>query len=241
MGGKMRQGRVIAEVVARYIHKGQAYYEPFCGALGAAIKTVPVCLAAGASRIVLSDVSEITMWSMLRNGWQPPDRVSEKMHADYKRRQPPDDPLTAFIGFGCSFGGWYFAVYARGGGYNFALASKKSCLSKIEVVDRPRVVIRRSDYRRVHPKNAVMYLDPPYVAPGRPKVHSHTGNFIIEEFWDYARRMVVNRNTVIISGFEAPTDFHAIHSWGNTVSQHYSKDEMARGTDERLFMHRSQL
>ena len=64
-----------------------------------------------------SDVNRplITMYKALQDGWIPPSTVTEEMYAEYKGIQDAEDPLTAFIGIGCSFSGKWFGGYARSG------------------------------------------------------------------------------------------------------------------------------
>jgi len=89
MGGKWRQGPKIAEFVSKLIRPGMTYYEPFCGAMGAAFRAAPVCVAAGARGVVLSDYSVplINMWRAAMSGWVPPDVVSQETYDDVKRER----------------------------------------------------------------------------------------------------------------------------------------------------------
>ena len=46
-------------------------------------------------------------------GGIPPSTVTEEMYAEYKGIQDAEDPLTAFIGIGCSFSGEVVWGYAQ--------------------------------------------------------------------------------------------------------------------------------
>ncbi len=240
-GGKMRQARVLAEWVSKLIRKGQDYYEPFCGALGSARLCVPAAMKGGAARAVLSDSSEplMTMWRAVRDGWVPPAKISRKIYDRLSRTRDPRDPMTAFVGFGCSFGGRYFNPYPQAGIDDAARRARDLVMKKAQALWYPQVVFRLTDYQRVRPRNALLYLDPPYV--GSAKVHSHR-EFDGVQFWAYARELVETGNTVMVSSFQAPKAWRSVHSWGNTVAwAAHTGGTTGRQFDERIFMHRSQI
>lgn len=110
LGGKSKLAKQIVEALTLEI--GYApIWEPFCGGC-----SVTVELARSGRHVLVSDdcAPLITMWQAVQNGWIPPNQVSEH---DYERAKvlADTDPLKAFIGFGCSFGGKWFGGYARGG------------------------------------------------------------------------------------------------------------------------------
>ena len=233
MGGKHRQGPKIAEKIMEVWKPGMGYYEPFCGALGAAHRVAGAMMAVGAKSptIGLSDSNEsvINMWKAVFGGWVPPDAVPESLYNEIKGVRDPANPLTAYVGYGMSFGSKWFGGYARNGkGTNYALNAQRSVLLKASVL------FKACDYREVTPSNAVMYLDPPY--EGRTKAHGvlfdHTA------FWCYAEAMVRN-NVVLITEFKPRTGWVKIHDWGDTVIRHHS-GKTPDGTTEAIFVHESQ-
>ena len=148
--------------------------------------------------------------------------------------------MTAYCGFGMSFGGKWFGGYARNGiGTNYALNAKRSVLLKVSVLLKASVLLKVSDYRMIRPRGgAVMYLDPPYA--GRTKAHAFDGSFDYDEFWNYAR-LRAKTNRVLVTEFVAPPDFVPVFSWGDTVVRHYSAKTKGDGTSESIFMHESQV
>ena len=231
MGGKMRQGKAIANAVAA-VAGDKDYYEPFCGAMGAAMATLshPKFSGGGA---VLSDscVPLIGMWKALMSGWAPPDVVTEETYQEVRRRADVDDPMFAYCGFGMSFGGKWWGGYARNGaGTDYALNASRSTLLKASVL------LKACDYREVLPDDAVIYLDPPYA--GRTKPHAYVGLFDHAAFWEHSRSLV-KHNTVLVTEFTAPPDFVVLHSWGDTVVRHHAT-KGADGTNECIFVHESQ-
>jgi len=235
MGGKHRQGPKIAEVVGKILEPGMDYYEPFCGAMGSAYRVIEMMLTRGIVpknlNINLSDinVSLITMWEAVLNGWIPPDIVTEETYNTVKSVRDPSDPMTAYCGFGMSFGSKWFGGYARNGrGTNYALNAQRSTLLKA------KVLLKAVDYAQISPQGAVVYLDPPY--KGRTKAHGVAFNS--NNFWDYARKLSLTNN-VIVTEFIAPSDWVVIHSWGDTVVRHHSGNSQGDGTSESIFIHES--
>jgi len=248
MGGKFRQGKKIAEVVARLsAGGGRLYYEPFCGAMGSAYQVLDRCgVNLAGSR--LSDVSSplITMWTAVLNGWEPPDQVTEEFYDYVKLIQDPDDPITAFVGFGLSFGGKYFGTFARSKpgkkphGHDAGCA-KRSCKRRASVLSKHGAKVYCCDYREVIDSGQIFYLDPPYhPGKGRNKCHDFAGGFDTQEFFEYARMLVALGNRVIVTGFDAPDDWRVIHSWGDTVVRHYA-GKGSDGTCESIYAHVSQV
>lgn len=243
MGGKARQGPKIAEFVMKVWKPGMGYYEPFCGALGAAHRVVQKMIDAGAEKpeIHLSDINEsvINMWQAVFNGWMPPEVVTEATYNEVKGVRDPKDPMTAFCGHGVSFGAKWFGGYARDGKgkTNFALNSRKSTLLKLGVMSKANVTFQTTPFNNIRPTGAVLYLDPPYA--GRTKAHGHSVPFDHDIFWRYAEEMT-KVNVVLVTEFIAPDDWVRVYSWGDTVVRHYS-GKPSDGTNESIFVHESQL
>ena len=236
LGGKYRQGKKIAEVVEKLIEPQQAYFEPFCGALSSALAVSKKVN----NLLILSDKNEalITMWQYAIDGYEFPSEVSEDLWRKYKENQNPKDPLTAFIGCGCSFAGWWFESYARRHkgslNKNYAKTAKESIAKKIKQLKKTNYFIACKDYKDYKDiRGQFFYLDPPYKDR---KQNRKMGKFDSKEFWDFARELSKN-NCVIISEFEVPEDFTVLHSFGDTVARHYShKDEICSYGNEVIVM-----
>ncbi len=104
------------------------------------------------------------------------------------------------------------------------------------------VLLKASDYHDVFDVGQIFYLDPPYHPnAGRSKCHNFDGRtFNTADFWDYARTLIGLDNDVIVTGFDAPADFHSIHCWGDTVVRHYAT-KGSDGTKEHIYMHESRV
>ena len=53
------------------------------------------------------------MWKALQQGWEPPDLVTFEDYEYVRAHQDENPALTAFVGFGCTFGAKWFGGYAR--------------------------------------------------------------------------------------------------------------------------------
>ncbi len=240
LGGKHRQGKKIAEYVGRVLKPHQVYIEPFCGALGSAHQVAKI----HNGRMVLSDQHYplIKMWQeVLFNGWIPPQEITEIEYNQIKKIQDPENPLTAFSGYGCAFAGKYFGTYARNGdtrkrGFvsreSSNLIMKRAQSFSLNLLD---LKIQHCDYKIYSDThNAVFYLDPPY----KDRTKQSNFKFNHDEFWQYAREMALS-NIVLVTEFIVPDDFVILHNFGDTVVRHYS-GKPADGTCEVLVCHKSQ-
>lgn len=233
MGGKHRQGTVIARYIKQVLEPGQLYVEPFCGALGVASRVTPH------TPMILADISLplINMWRAFQDpALVLPDVVSEEEYLRVKATKNPEDWRTAYYGFGMSFGSKYWGGYARNArGTDYAANLKCSTNLKRQAVGDARFV--HADYTHFSGlEGAVIYCDPPYA--GRTKAHDFS-KFDHREFWDWCRGMVNGGNVVLVTEFTVPPDFVAVHDFGDTVVRHHSALP-PDGTREVLVCHHSQ-
>lgn len=194
--------RQVAEVIERY-RNGRTVLEPFCGALNVTAALTGPRIAADLSRPLLS------LYSALRAGWTPPDEISEETYALVQARRDPCDPLTAFVGYGCSFGGKLFGGFARGHGQrNYAREAKASLLRKFAAC--ADVTFACVPFDAWAPgKSTLVYCDPPYAGttgyPGLPAFDS-------AHFWCVVDTWVAAGVTVLVSEFAAPSHWRPVWS-----------------------------
>lgn len=236
MGGKFRQSRAIVECLRPYAEEGFTYAEPFCGGMWSAAR---VCRDLHPGRVILNDLNEplMLLWArVLREGadWLPTDMQEiEENYQRYKCEGGEDDPLTAWYGIACSFGGKWFAGVARSKGGTDFEPQRRSTARKGDALRPYRPELSRGDYRDLDvPDGAVVYCDPPY--EGRTKGH-HFDTFDYGEFWQWVRDLSA-RCTVFTSCFDAPDDFRDVYRWGDTVVRHNHRHG-SDGTCERLVMY----
>lgn len=199
-GGKCRIAKQIAGLINE--QRPSQYYEPFCGGLW-------VSQYVQAGTLHLSDVSQplITLYQALWDGWVPPSVVSEGDYKHYQDKQDYADPMTGFVGYGCSFAGKYFGGYARYLTRNYALSAKNSLARKFKQLREKDVRFAVCDYSKVVPEvsGSVVYCDPPYQGTTS---YTIAPNFHWLEFWAWVKERS-ELATVLTSSYEAPHSFHA--------------------------------
>jgi DNA adenine methylase len=166
MGGKTRIAKQLAEVIDRVRRPGELVWDPFCGGLSMAValsKNGPVWA---------TDVNAalINLYKAVQSGWVPPTEVSKETYTAAKSL-PDTDPMKAFCGFGCSYGGKWFGgqamprVYEKtatchGGNCDYPAMAGRALKRDVVCVQG----FDTGDFLSVQPQplDAVLYLDPPY-------------------------------------------------------------------------------
>lgn len=100
LGGKTRIAKQIAAEIDKVRRPGQLVWDAFCGGLSmsrALLKNGPVLSTDACAPL-------IHLYCAVQNGWGPPSEVSEATYRAAKSL-PDTDPMKAFCGFACSFGG----------------------------------------------------------------------------------------------------------------------------------------
>ena len=196
LGGKSR----IAGKIASLFPSGLPFVEPFCGGLNVTVQRPDYSFCNDKNKAL------ITLYRAVQNGFELPDFVDENTYQEYKAKQDENDPLTAFIGIGCSFGAKWFGGYARNGkGDNYALRAKRSLLKKLGVCRD--VVFTSEDYREFlrDVPYGLVYMDPPYKGTTEYKDRG----FNSEEFYDVCRTLSKTCK-VYVSEYVMPDDFKCV-------------------------------
>lgn len=241
MGGKFRQSKAICQVLKPYVKEDTIYVEPFCGGMWSAARVARELHPRG---MILNDINKplMLLWEKcLKEGcdWLPSYPTVEE-YAKYKEEQPENDPLTAYYGFGFSFGGaWYTSYIKPGTSHNGNQV--RSIKRKIDALSQtPFLALYCGSYKDLGiPDGAVVYCDPPY--EGRTKAH-HFDSFDFPQFWQWVRDLS-KRCTVFVSCFDCPEDFETVYSWGDTVHRYTDGKREAGYTDgtcERLVKYKCQ-
>lgn len=162
LGGKTKVTKFLTSAIVPKL-KGRTVWDPFCGGLSMTLalsEHVPV---------LATDVHTplISLYQAVANGWDPPDTVSPQ---EYKEAQTlsDTDPLKAFVGFGCSFGGKYFGGYARDDkrNENYAQQTRNVLLRDIPFLTSRGSSFAVQNFLQITPApddtDLVLYLDPPY-------------------------------------------------------------------------------
>lgn len=212
LGNKTRLAKELAPILTKHLTGVNWYIEPFAGAFGM-ISNIDY-----PHRIAYDvDIPIITLMKAVRDGWTPPDEISEE---EYKRLKDSgfagiygDDELTrlvAFAGYGCSFGGKWFGGFARGGESGGKPRNHVAESSRNLIKMRPKlqgINIRFFNYLTAPTgEENVVYCDPPYSTGTQYK-----DSFDHKTFWEWVR-LESQINYVYVSEYNAPDDFVAIWS-----------------------------
>jgi DNA adenine methylase len=201
LGGKSRIAKPIAAIVNE-VRGDRPFWEPFCGGL-----SVSVRLAKHGPGIV-SDANPalIALYRGVRAGWTPPAHVSEPEWRA-ARTLPDTDPLKAFAGFGCSFGGKWFGGRARGLGRdgaerNYAAETNRSLARDIPALAGS--AIECLDFLAIEPRPCglgAIYCDPPYAGTTG---YGAVGELDHARFWARAQGWARCGAPVLVSELACP-------------------------------------
>lgn len=154
MGGKTRIAKYIAPIV---LEAGGPIWEPFCGGLSVTVALGGKHIASDANPALISLYQAIQ-----RDGWKLDHYEQNGMTKDewiVARELPDSDPLKAFAGFGCSFGGVWFGGFARGAGRDFAQEAARNLKKQFTNLQQTQFsceLFGKRDFR------GTIYCDPPY-------------------------------------------------------------------------------
>ncbi len=226
LGGKKKQSKAICTFLEAQRRPAQPFYDVFCGMASIVAGMSGERYAFDASQAL------VTLLEAAQAGWQPPGEITEDQYKQIKAARDPNDPLTAFVGFGCSYGGKYFGGYARDlqHGRNFAGTAGRSLAKIIAQCEasprRGKVRFACSDYRViVIPDGAMVYCDPPY---GDTTIAYDCEPFDVDDFWRWAAELS-QRCDVFVSEYTAPRE------WSCEWSAEVRKSRFAGVKVERIF------
>lgn len=164
-GGKKRLGSQIADVLKKFHRPGMLYLEPFCGMVSVGIHMADI---DGKTIVADADRGVVELLQAVRNGWDPPVRITEDIYYVYQEILNHTSPIRTFVGYGCSWGGKWFGGYARnnstksGSGRSYARIAHDSLMRmKDDGLDKIDEVVC-ADYRAWNPNGCLIYCDPPY-------------------------------------------------------------------------------
>lgn len=235
-GAKSRYTRGIVRLIRDLIPHGGTYWEPFVGS-AKVIARVTNCRGFGSDL----DRPIITLLQAVQDGWHPPATVTEEDYKLWQGRKDWDDPMVAFVGYGCSFSGKFFGGRARsrsGKIRNFAAEARRSLLARNEFLKG--VELRVRDYRDGfwRPQApSLIYCDPPY--DGTTACGSVKTKFDSKEFWEWAEEQSC-QSVVLVSEYRCPVAGSCL-LWAETKGESMRRKEGGGVKTERLFCLRPEL
>jgi len=161
LGGKAGEGKRIASICSERLKSpDQLFVDMFCGSLNV------VRHVSHPNRLAIDACGPlIVMWKAALDGWVPPCTVTREEYGRISQVQDPRDPMTAFVLFGCSFGGKWRGGYAKDRpGQRYAECASNSIRRKAK--DCKGLVLEHNTFQQKHPgcwpPGTVLYCDPPY-------------------------------------------------------------------------------
>ena len=249
MGGKYMLKKDISGVMKDNIKPEDVdgYLEPFCGACSV------LSIMNQDYDCTASDYHPdlIELWKAVQDdSLVIPIDMTEEVYNTIKELPSPS-ALKAFVGFGCSFGGKYFAGYAD----KYKNNKKEDYLKEVTNSIRKKkdklkdIHFDCCSYDEWDPHKMLIYCDPPYQETKFPiRYRTDTKEYDIfdnKHFWDVMREWSKD-NYVFISETSAPPDFEMI--WSKSTHRSASQSEKTRYKnksasfkEECLFIHKSLL
>lgn len=230
MGGKYKLKSQIGELINSVRADGQTYWEPF---VGSAWVTTQL---ESDDKVICSDLNPylISLWKELLNGWIPPDYITEKDYEWIKQNKDIYPHLTAFVGFGCSWGGKWFGGYARDKKRNYAKESKNSLLNNVLLLRDLDIAFHVWNFikQKAPDDSCFIYCDPPYKSTTG---YGAVKKWNADKFWNKVRQLDKEGHTILISEYSAPEDFKCVESFRSNKTLN---TENQKSTVEKLFMRR---
>lgn len=204
MGGKTRVASQIAAVMRAHRKGADTYVEPFLGG-----GSVAALMAPEFKTVHLSDANEslIMLWKEVVDGWKPPGHITKDQWQTL-REDPKPSAMKALAGFASSYGGKWFAGYAKAPGRNYVSGGVRE-LRKF-AGGFLHAEIRHLDYlaagQFIGP-GTLVYCDPPYEGTTG---YGAVGTFNSAQFWNAMREWSARGATVFVSEYSAPEDFVSV-------------------------------
>lgn len=236
LGNKTRIAKHIVPIVTRTLDNNSWYVEPFVGACGI-MQAVNYRLRVG----VDSCPYIIALMRAVQGNWIPPLITEDEYNAIKAAPEKYEPSLVGFAGYGCSFGGKWFAGFARGGynkdgtPRNHVAESIRNLQKLATKINQPEVVFYCDDYDKFqYQERDVIYCDPPYKTNTKFKE-----GFDHDKFWAWA----VERNKtnwVYVSEYTAPEDWIPVWEMEHKTGIHHGFKTHPIKV-EKLFIHESRL
>ena len=228
LGGKSRIARPILDRILAVRGDRTAYVEPFLGGGSVAALAAPYF-----DRAILSEASEdlILLWRAILDGDPLPEEITEARWREL-REDPVPSAERALAGFGCSFGGKWFAGYARDPRKTCTFAQTALRGLRKKAAGLGTATFQHVDYRDLDvPADSVLYADPPYASTTG---YAATGGFDSSDFWARMEAHAERGVAVLVSEYTAPADWRPV--WRSAA-----RATLAGGTagvvTEQLFAH----
>lgn len=218
-GSKKKLSSVINDLVTSRIGNYETYVEPFCGGANS-------LSAIDFTNKVANDTNKyiIAFWNAVKNNefteqmWDFVKNLTKEQYYDVKRDYVNGtnfycDSIKGYVAFSCSYGGGLWGGYANynpNKNENHILEAYNGTVKQIKNFKYlENTKFYNLDYKEImnHVSGkCLIYCDPPY---GNTK--DYKTNFDSEVFWEWCRTMAKQGHYVMVSEYNAPSDFSVIY------------------------------
>lgn len=208
LGGKSRTAKQIAGYLnglrgEMQLTRGAPvpYWEPFVGS-----GWILARIAGSPNYASDANSALIQLWRAVRRGWSPPTfDITDQLYAEV-RDGYHDAAFTAFVGYGCSFGGRWFEGIARGNAT--PAGAFRSLQRKSRAIDG---LFFCADFLTAFAPAArcLIYCDPPYAGTYK-RSYGPVSTWDPAAFWDRVRWLEARDHVVVVSEYAAPPDFEIV-------------------------------
>jgi DNA adenine methylase len=230
LGGKSKGFQHIISILNNPVFDNLDYLEPFVGyahILKKVINKKSYC--ASDDNVLL-----ITLLKYIQKNTIYPHITLEEYHQLKKNTNKDDQLRKAFAGFTYSYNGKFFGGYTNIlHNRNYPNERKNYYKFLFDNETFKKTKITKKDYKKIKPKNKLIYCDPPY--ENTTKYDGNNG-FDNTEFWNVMRLWSVD-NYVFISEYNAPKDFKIISTTQKKMS--LSGKGASESRTENLYVHES--
>lgn len=236
MGSKARLARSILPFINKALLVNSTYVEPFLGGANMMSEVVAdVRIGCELNKYVAA------MWTALISGWVPETNYSRELYNRVKGNLDECPYLSGYVGICCSYSGKWFGGYAgvtstAGGIRDYQKEAHNNVMKQLNGMKG--VVVHHCSYDELMINTpCTIYCDPPYAGTTKYKDEFDSGRF-----FEWARTMAKKGHIVLVSEYQAPSDF--VELWCKDLKSSLSANGTAGGSKtstERLFCHQSQV
>ena len=167
------------------------------------------------------------------NGIIPVHKATEESYKNIKNNKDYyDEAVVGYYGFALSYGGKFFGGWCRDGEgkRDYVVEAYRNAEKQVPLLLDVNFECR--DYRDISiPENAFVYCDPPYEG-----TTEYSNKFNHQDFWNWCRKLSKNGTTVLISEYNAPSDFDIL--WEKKVTSSLTRDTGSKVATEKLFKYK---
>ena len=227
MGSKRRIAKYILPIILKDRKPRQWYIEPFVGGANMIDKVEGPRIGFDINPYLISALC------MIRDGWQPPEKMTEYGYKSIKEFKEKFKPWqVGYAATQMTFGARWFAGYRRdnSGDRDYPKEARQNALKQVPLLKGCLFKINSYHEINLPAEPCIIYCDPPYKDTRKYSI----GDFDHDKFWQWCRDRQDDGHQVFISEYKAPDDFKCI--WEKEQSTTMATTKYKKAV-ERLFIY----